>query len=88
MIFNHHNLVKYRLRPNKKTEGTPCALRLWTSGCLDDGIEQAKVMKVLCKIHRVNPNAIEDLHYTLLNRELKGMKWIREKVAAIKARFA
>lgn len=88
MFFNYLNVVTYRLRPNKKSEGNTHTLRMWNSGCLDDAKEQAKTLKVLCKIHRVNPDAIEDLRFFEVKREVKGMKWLREKINALKGVFA
>ena len=88
MFFNYKILVKYRLRPNKKSEGTLCALPLWISGLPTEVVQQAKVMKTLSKIHRVNPDAIEDFRYIEIQRELKGVKWLRETIKSLKGKFA
>ena len=79
-MFKFKYAITYKCRPNKKVPGTECAMSITTSGNLDKPEEQAKVLKMLSKIHRVNPSAIELGNYYLERREFKPLVWIKDKV--------
>lgn len=50
--------VAYTVRPNKKTDGVKSVLPLTVKGKIEQVENQAKILKTLCKLHRVNPDAI------------------------------
>lgn len=87
-MFKYSYIIKCIYRPNKKTNGTPCVLRITTNAPLEKKEEQLKVLKMLSIAHRVNPPAIEDFRYTEIGRELKVFAWFKEKFAELKEKFA
>lgn len=79
-MFKFKYAITYKCRPNKKVPGVECAMSITTSANLDRPEEQAKVLKMLSKIHRVNPSAIELGVYHLERREFKPVQWVKDKV--------
>lgn len=78
-MFKYKYAITYKCRPNKKSEGATCALNITTGSKLENLNEQRKVLLMLSKVHRVNPNAIELGHFHLLKREFAPLKWVKDK---------
>lgn len=79
--------VSYIVRPNKKAQGSECVLNMTTAAPLTNPEEQLKVIRVLCKLHRVNPNAIELNAFTESSRQLNLKKWISNKFVNLTKSF-
>lgn len=78
-MFKRTYNVVYRLQPNKKVPGKILALNLTFSGRLTGNTKnQAKMLRTLCGVHRVNPVAIQVQRITLIATKLA----LREKLAA------
>lgn len=87
-MFKHRYAIAYTVRPNKKTLGSRCVLNVTTNGSLDKQEEQRKVLLMLTKIHRVNPDAIELNTYTLEGREFMPAQWLKDKLSRLFKRAA
>lgn len=79
-MFKYRYAITYRLVVNKRYSGNPCVITATVSKPLDDPQEQAKVLKVLCVAHRVNPESIKIENYTLIERLFMPVEWVREKL--------
>lgn len=79
--------VAYLVRPNKKTNGTPCVINLTFTGKLKGNIKnEAKLVRTLCRIHRVNPDAITINAARLTKTYIPLITPLIEKIAGLFAR--
>lgn len=81
-MFQRKYFVTYKVRPNKKSHGKDGAIKLTINGKMEDEREQLKALSVLCRIHRVNPDAIELGGYELLSTEFVPARILRDKAIA------
>ena len=76
--------VIYRVRPNKKTVGVRHVQNMTFRGKLKgNGKNAAKLLRALCAIHRVNPDAIILEHIELIRVRLGLFDPIIEKLKAL-----
>lgn len=81
-MFKRKYWVAYTVRPNKSKPGAGCVTTMVLGGDMKTPREQLKVVKVLSKIHRVNPDAIELNSYELVSTEFMPLKWVKDKFIA------
>lgn len=83
MFKRTYNLI-YRIRPNKKTEGVRHAQNMTFNGKLTGNEKnQAKMLRALCAIHRVNPSAILMERITLVSVRIGLFDRIRDMVKKV-----
>lgn len=70
-------VVVYRVRPNKKTPGVRHVQNLTFNGKLKGNEKNAaKLLNTLCKVHRVNPDAIVMERIELTRVRLALIEWV------------
>lgn len=79
MLKRTYNVI-YRVRPNKKTVGVRHVQNMSMRGKLKGNPKNAaKLLRVLCVTHRVNPDAIVLENIQLVSVRLDLFDWIAEK---------
>ena len=77
MLKRTYNVI-YRVRPNKKTKGVRHVQNLTFNGKLKGNEKNAaKMLRALCFIHRVNPDAIVIERIELIRVRLAPVEWIK-----------
>lgn len=75
-MFKRTYNVIYKITPNKKKPGRIAALNVTFDGRLSGNQKnQAKLLNALCRIHRVNPNALQVQRITLIATRLALREW-------------
>ena len=83
-MFKRTYATIYTVRPNKKTAGVKHAINLTFNGKLTGNPKnQAKLLKTLCTIHRVNPDAIIVEKVTIISVKFALFDIIGEKFKAL-----
>lgn len=88
MLKRTYNVI-YRVRPNKKTVGVRYVQNMTMRGKLKGNPKNAaKMLNVLCKTHRVNPDAIVLERITLVSVRLGLFDPIIDKIKELFGKVA
>lgn len=76
-MFKRTYGINYAIQPSKKGRRTLAFLTMTFNGRLSGNKKnQAKMLNTLCRIHRVNPNAITVEKIILVETKLAFREWV------------